>query len=234
MPLPTVILPGFFAGAEDYYLLAQYLNQQGIPTVVVPLRKRDWFPTIGGRSMVSILQKINLTIQQVLEQYSVSKINLVGHSAGGWIARIYLGEKPYIVHGDVTEKTMGLWNMYPIVNTLITLGTPHISQERWTKKNLDFVKDNYPGAFYSQVRYVCIAGKAVYGQRTLKTWLPYNSYQLTIGQGETWGDGITPVEAAHLEGAENLTLDGVWHSPRSPGKWYGSPDIIGSWLDYLA
>ncbi|MDY7023289.1 MAG: alpha/beta hydrolase [Cyanobacteriota bacterium] len=234
MPLPTVILPGFFAGASDYYPLEKDLNQRGIPTVVVPLRKRDWFPTIGGRSMVPILQQLNMTIQQVLQKYSVPQINLIGHSAGGWIARIYMGEKPYTVHGDVIEAVKGLWNMNSVVNTLITLGTPHISQERWTKKNLDFVKDNYPGAFYSQVRYVCIAGKAVYGARTFKTWLPYNSYQLTIGQGETWGDGITPVEAAHLKGAENLTLDGVWHSPRSPGKWYGSPDVVANWLKYLA
>ena len=233
MPLPTIILPGYFAAASDYSQLEHYLNQKGIPTVTVPLRKRDWFPTIGGRSMVPILQKINTTVQHTLQQYSVPKINLIGHSAGGWIARIYLGEKPYIVHRDVTENTEGLWKMHPYVETLITLGTPHISQERWTRKNLDFVKDNYPGAFYPNIRYVCVAGKAVYGEQRFKTWVTYNSYLLTIGTGETWGDGITPVAAAHLDGANNVTLDGVWHSPRSPGKWYGSPEVIPTWSSDL-
>ncbi len=233
MPLPTIILPGYFAAASDYSQLENHLNQEGIPTVTVPLKKRDWFPTIGGRSMVPILRKINTTVQQTLQQYSVPKINMIGHSAGGWIARIYLGEKPYTVHRDVTENIEGLWKMHPSVETLITLGTPHVSQERWTRKNLDFVKDNYPGAFYPNIRYVCVAGKAVYGEQGFKTWLTYNSYLLTIGTGETWGDGITPVSAAHLEGAKNVTLDGVWHSPRSPGKWYGSPEVIPAWFGDL-
>ncbi|MEN9218260.1 MAG: hypothetical protein Q6J33_04540, partial [Gloeomargarita sp. DG_2_bins_126] len=63
-----------------------------------------------------------------------------------------------------------------------------------------------------------------------KWTLAYESYRLTVGKGEVWGDGITPVAAAHLEGAENITLPGVWHSPRSPGEWYGSPGILPQWL----
>ena len=157
---------------------------------------------------------------------------ILGHSAGGWISRIYLGEKPYTIHGDVLEDA-GLWEAHPYVNTLITLGTPHVSQERWTRKNLDFVKIHYPGAFHPQVRYVCAAGKAVFGKRGFGTWLAYKSYELTVGKGETWGDGITPVEAAVLDGVENLVLEGVWHSPRSPGKWYGSPEVLPAWIEYL-
>jgi pimeloyl-ACP methyl ester carboxylesterase len=233
MPLPTVILPGFFAAATDYYPLEQYLTQKGFSTVTVPLRKRDWIPTIGGRSMIPILQKVHETIQQTQEKYQVEKVNLIGHSAGGWIARIYLGEKPYTIHGYSEESFSNLWNQRQSISTLITLGTPHVSQERWTKRNLDFVKENYPGAFYPDIRYICIAGKAIYGQRKPGTWLAYNSYQLTIGNGNSWGDGITPIEAAHLTGAENLTLEGVWHSPRSPGKWYGSPEIVLTWINYL-
>ena len=218
MPLPTVILPGFFAGALEYRLLEQSLQQLGFPTVTVPLRQQDWFPTLGGRSMVPILRKIDQTVKQLREKYNTSKVNLVGHSAGGWIARIYLGEKPYNIHSDVTELA-GLWHAHPYIATLVTLGTPHISQERWTKRNLDFVKINYPGAFYPKVQYVCVAGKAIYGARRPGSWLAYNSYKQTCGQGNCWGDGITPVEAAHLEGATNLTLEGVLHSPRRAGIW---------------
>ena len=232
MPLPTVILPGYFASATDYRDLEQALNQQGIPTVTVPLRKRDWFPTFGGRSVVPILWQIDRTVKQTLRQYNVSRVNLIGHSAGGWIARIYLGEKSYDIHGDV-RGSEGVWNARAWVATLVTLGTPHISQERWTKRNLDFVKDNYPGAFYPDIRYICVAGKAVYGQRRLGSWLAYNSYQLTCGQGNCWGDGITPIAAAHLEGATNLILKEVMHSPKSPGIWYGSPEVKQAWVSYL-
>lgn len=232
MPLPTVILPGFFAGAWEYRALEQSLQQLGFPAVTVPLRTRDWFPTVGGRSMVPILRNLDKTVKQMLKDYNTSKINLIGHSAGGWIARIYLGEKPYNIHKDVTES-VGLWHAYPYVSTLVTLGTPHVSQERWTKRNLDFVKINYPGAFYPDVKYVCVAGKAIYGERRPGQWLAYNSYKLTCGVGNCWGDGITPVEAAHLEEAINLTLEGVLHSPRRVGIWYGSPEVMPTWVQYL-
>ena len=232
MPLPTVILPGFFAGAIEYRALEQALQKLGFPTAIVPLRSRDWFPTVGGRSMIPILRQLDQTVKQLRQDHNVSQVNLIGHSAGGWIARIYLGEQPYTIHNDISE-TAGLWHAYPYVATLVTLGTPHVSQERWTKRNLDFVKVNYPGAFYPDVKYVCVAGKAIYGAQRPGQWLAYNSYKLTCGVGNCWGDGITPIEAAHLDGATNLTLEGVVHSPRRGGIWYGSPDVMQSWLSYL-
>lgn len=232
MPLPTIILPGYLEGASAYIPLEKSLQELGFPTVTVPLRKRDWLPTVGGRSMVPILRILDRTVKQTLKQHNASQINLIGHSAGGWISRIYIGEKPYTIHGDVTESE-NLWDAHPYVATLITLGTPHISLERWTKRNLDFVKLNYPGAFYPQIRYVCVAGKAIFGARKKGSWLAYNSYQITCGNGEIWGDGITPIEAAHLEGAENITIEGVRHSPKSPGIWYGSPEILPLWAKYL-
>lgn len=232
MPLPTVILPGYLEGATAYIPLEKSLQALGFPTVTVPLRKRDWLPTVGGRSMVPILRILDRTVKQTLKQHNASQINLIGHSAGGWISRIYIGEKPYTIHGDITESE-NLWDAHPYVATLITLGTPHISLERWTKRNLDFVKYNYPGAFYPQIRYVCVAGKSIFGARKKGSWLAYNSYQITCGNGEIWGDGITPIEAAHLKGAENITIEGVRHSPKSPGIWYGSPEVLPLWAKYL-
>ncbi|MGQ4646173.1 alpha/beta hydrolase [Lyngbya aestuarii] len=233
MPLPTVILPGYFAGAIEYRSLEESLKQLGFPTVTVPLRQRDWLPTVGGRSMVPILRKLDRTVKQLIEEYNTAQVNLIGHSAGGWIARIYLGEMPYTIHGDVTESTHSLWHAHPYISTLVSLGTPHVSQERWTKRNLDFVNLNYPGAFYPTVKYVCVAGKAIYGKRSLGSWLAYSSYQLTCSEGNCWGDGITPIPAALLQGATNLTLEGVLHSPRREGMWYGSPQVLQSWVEHL-
>ncbi|MBC7972192.1 MAG: alpha/beta fold hydrolase [Verrucomicrobia bacterium] len=231
MPLPIVILPGYLAGAVEYRVLEQTLQALGFPTVTVPLRWQDWVPTIGGRSIAPILRSVDATVQQVLQQYGVPKVTLVGHSAGGWLSRIYLGEKPYCIHPS--DGADCVWSARDRVATLITLGTPHTSLERWTRKNLDFVNLSYPGAFYSDVRYVCVAGKAVYGDRW-RSWLAYSSYKLTCGQGNTWGDGITPIEAAHLDGAENLVLDGAMHSPRGSRVWYGSPGLLERWTPYLA
>ncbi|UBF26995.1 lipase [Kovacikia minuta CCNUW1] len=230
MILPTVILPGYFAGATEYRELGSRLDSLGFPTTIAPLRWQDWIPTLGGRSVTPILRQLDTTVKQVLQGSGASQINLIGHSAGGWLARIYLGEKPYCIHPGDTEAC--LWHARPYVSTLVTLGTPHTSLERWTRKNLEFVNLSYPGGFYSDVRYVCVAGKSVYGDRW-KSWLAYSSYNLTCGRGNCWGDGITPIEAAHLEGAENLVIEGAKHSPRGGRLWYGSPGMIDRWLPYL-
>lgn len=230
MTLPTVILPGYLAGADDYRQMAATLQSSGIPATIVPLKKRDWLPTLGGRSVTPVLRQIDAAVQAVREQTGAPKVNLIGHSAGGWLARIYLGEKPYCIHPRDTVECV--WHARPYVATLLTLGTPHSSQERWTLKNLNFVNLTYPGAFYSDVRYVCVAGKAIFGDR-VRSWLAYSSYKLTCGSGDRWGDGITPIEAAHLIGADNMTLDSVRHSPRSGGLWYGTPDVMQQWMSHL-
>ncbi|NJM18785.1 MAG: alpha/beta hydrolase [Richelia sp. RM2_1_2] len=230
MTLPTVILPGFFESAAAYSNLEKSLQNLGFPAVTVPLQRRDWIATVGGKSVIPILQQLDCTVKSILQQYGVSQVNLIGHSAGGWISRIYLGEVPY-GKGSANLLT---WKGHPQVATLVTLGTPHTSLERWTRSNLDFVNNNYPGAFYEKVRYVCVAGKTIFGQRRLGNWLAFSSYKLTCGNGNTWGDGITPIEAAHLSGANNLIIEGVMHSPRSPQIWYGSPESMGNWVKYLS
>ncbi|MFQ3614066.1 MAG: lipase [Cyanobacteriota bacterium] len=231
-PLPTVILPGYLAGALEYEPLRQTLEGRGFPARVVPLRVRSWLPTVGGRPITPILKVLHTTLQQTLQEFGAEQVNLVAHSAGGWIARIYLGSVPYC--GQV-------WQGRAQVATLISLGSPHTSRERWTKRNLDFVNDHYPGAFWPQVNYVCVAGKVIQGRRwglgSLRenslTWLAYNSYRLTAGDGELWGDGITPIEAAHLQGATNLTLPDCYHSGRGGRRWYGTPEVVEEWAQHL-
>jgi pimeloyl-ACP methyl ester carboxylesterase len=234
MSLPTVILPGYLAPAKDYLDLEQSLNHNGFPTVTVPLKRQDWFVTLGGRPVTPILAALDRTIRRVLSETQAPQVNLIGHSAGGWIARIYLGAEMYCDR---------IWSGQPLVNTLITLGTPHSSQERWTRNNIQFVNDTYPGAFYPAVNYICVAGKAIYGRPSWRIgeWFTYQSYQLTCGQGDCWGDGVIPIESAHLQGATNLILENVRHSPRPSlyrqGKahcWYGSEDIVPYWMKYLA
>lgn len=232
MALPTVILPGYLAGAAPYQGMERHLQALDIAATTVPLSRWDWWPTVGGRSMTPILQKLDQTVRQVLEQTAASQVNLVGHSAGGWIARIYLGEKPYAVHRADGQR-QNVWAAHPQVATLVTLGTPHISQERWTRRNLDFVNNTYPGAFHDSVNYVCVAGKAIFGQRW-RHWFTYNSYALTCGTGECWGDGITPISAAHLPGANNQVFENVYHSPQPGVTWYGSGDVVPRWASYLA
>ena len=231
--LPTVILPGYFESADAYLPLQQALTAMGALTTTVPLRKWDWLATLEDQSMVAILRQLNRTVNAALTDNHTDRINLIGHSAGGWISRIYLGEVPYTIHGDVAPDTVGLWNAKAKIASLTTLGTPHHAIEKWTKINLDFVNNNYPGAAYPDVQYICVAGKSIYGEQRYSQWLAYLSYKLICGNGNVWGDGITPIVAAHLVGAKNLIIAGVKHSPQTSGIWYGSPGVRDEWMVYL-
>ncbi len=231
MPLPTVILPGYLAPARDYFALEQFLIAQGFPTVTVPLTRQSWLITLGGRPVTPILEVLDQTVRSVLAETKSKQVNLIGHSAGGWISRIYLGAESYYDRA---------WSGHPLVKTLVTLGTPHTSQERWSRRNIDFVGRSYPGTFFPEIEYVSIAGKALYGKPSwrLREWFTYKSYQLTCGQGNCWGDGVIPIESAHLVGAKNIILENVQHSPRTipanaQHQWYGSPDVVAQWIEHL-
>ncbi|WP_218082333.1 esterase/lipase family protein [Anthocerotibacter panamensis] len=221
MGIPTVIIPGYLASAREYLPLTHDLRTLRLSALVVPLSYRSWFATLGGKPVTPILQTMAQTIEQACKVYRTEQVHLVGHSAGGWIARILMGEKNYDGY---------TWGWHKRVKTLVTLGTPHLSQERYTLTNMNFVNSTYPGAFHPGVQYVCVAGRAVYGEHN---WFARQSYRMTAGRSDCWGDGITPIECAHLTGANNLTLEKIFHSPRRNRLWYGSPDVLASWVDYL-
>ncbi|MEM7725552.1 MAG: lipase [Cyanobacteria bacterium P01_A01_bin.45] len=226
MPLPTIIIPGYLENASSYYQLEQSLQGNDFPTVTVPVNLGNWIGTLGKKGVVPILNLLSETVEKTINIHKTSQVNIIGHSAGGWIARIYLGNVPYLNNYSSNKAHLQ-------VASLVTLGTPHISKERWTRKSIDFVNLHYPGAFHSHINYVCVAGKTIFGERRWGKWFAFSSYQQTCGNGNTWGDGITPVEAAHLKGAENLIIDGATHSPKSPNDWYGSLQYLQLWTKYL-
>lgn len=43
-----------------------------------------------------------------------------------------------------------------------------------------------------------------------------------------------PLVSAHLEGAEQITLEGVFHSVDKPDEWYGSEGVVDRWLATVA
>jgi hypothetical protein len=62
-------------------------------------------------------------------------------------------------------------------------------------------------------------------------------FSQVCGQADVWGDGVVPEVSAHLEGALNISLDGVYHSPVGSDDmlrpWYGSPAIVEQWIHHL-
>ena len=109
-----------------------------------------------------------------------------------------------------------------------------------TRGILTWCAANTPGAFHEGVAYTTIASRCVKGARlrdpgaTLAARAAGVGYVAVCGDARAWGDAIVPVESAHLEGATQVTLEGVFHSPLGAGEgrpWYGSDGVLDSWVE---
>lgn len=159
---------------------------------VAPVRYHSWLATVGGRPVTPIIELLSREVQKALRKTGADSVTIVAHSAAGWIARIYLGDASY-----PSPERGTVWSGSSFVHTLVCLGTPHNSAEPVTKRNMQFVNDNYPGSYHPDVRYVCFAGdggsvsKGGAGHAWMfwqKEWFPRISYQLT--DRETKGQAV--------------------------------------------
>ncbi|KAK4768620.1 hypothetical protein SAY87_003761 [Trapa incisa] len=277
---PAVILPGLGNNTGDYAKLQSILlDKYGVSTVVANVSRVDWLRNAAGLFDLNYwrgtlrprpvldwyLERVNIAVQEAKELTEGGMLSLIGHSAGGWLARVYMEEY------GATD-----------ISLLLTLGTPHQPPPKdagvidQTRGLLNYVQNNCTKAVYApQLKYVCVAGRYIQGARffggsdeNVMSAVPANGGQLMseariadsvddstskyptwrarfIGQGykqvcglaDVWGDGVVPETAAHLEGALNLSLQGVYHSPVGSDDesrpWYGSPAIIEQWVTHL-
>jgi triacylglycerol esterase/lipase EstA (alpha/beta hydrolase family) len=62
----AVLVPGFLTGANDFKEMVSKLNDQGIPTIAVPMPNWHWIPCLGGRSARPMLERIDFTVKHLL------------------------------------------------------------------------------------------------------------------------------------------------------------------------
>eukprot|EP01031_Cornospumella_fuschlensis_P034372 gene34374-41604_t len=255
---PVLILPGFAQSHSDYChppvkepSLAESVRLAGMRNVeVVPIRRKDWMNLVPAvswpcfwKSSCTPIDLYRFYIEKVHERVlhlhlrTGKPVVLVGHSAGGWLARALMSD-------GVWRGGNGNLVTSNLVAGLVTLGTPHYPPARDavdpTRGALSYVHSKYPGAFLREngILYLSVAGDAVHGD----SFAPRGSFENlasycyrkvtgTANNGEERGDGVVPVGYAHLEGAEHLTLDDVWHSSfGEAGLWYGSREVTMHWL----
>jgi pimeloyl-ACP methyl ester carboxylesterase len=234
MEQAIIVIGGYNSLWPAYLRMARDLEDlSGLQAVGVPLMPWHWQSATRKGDATNILQKLAETTLWARRRFNTDRVILVGHSAGGLIARLYLSDRPVWGH-----RYPGLDH----VTMLVTLGSPHCpasmpggNQETSTNWFLvDTPNRVVPGATYAdRVRYCAVAGRWIQGHSsgTRREQRAFQMYRAFNGQdGDVWGDGVVPVECALLSGAEMLVLDGVTHSARSGRAWYGgSRAIIRRW-----
>lgn len=222
---PLVLIGGYLTGPGDFAELAAALQQPayGYQVFIAPIGRVRWALTRDW-DFRPVLEILRATVERALASSGADHVDILAHSVGGTVARMYLGEQPY--HGRV-------YGGRRYVRNLVMLGTPHHSQEYWTRRSVGFVNSTYPGAFYPEIRYVSVVGRAVQGdpQGSFLQRMARNSYVMVSGtnHARAWGDGITTLHCAALGGAEYLVVDGVSHSPLHGRPWYGDQAGLARW-----
>ncbi|NJN15902.1 MAG: alpha/beta hydrolase [Oscillochloris sp.] len=226
MSNPVVIIGGWLSNPRDYVGMAKVLANPPYQRIVyvTDFNRRRWF-AVRDPNFRPVLDALADTVHMALAETGADAVDIIGHSAGGRIARAYLGHLPFA--GRV-------YNGQSHVHRLITLGTAHATNEVWVATFAAIMDGQYPGAFYSHVKYRSVAGRSVRGRLigTPEEILAYQSYSVSFTDGNVIGDGIIPEKCCYLSGADNLVLVGARHSPYvTPGSWYGATQIIPAWFE---
>ena len=224
---PILIVGGFGSNPLLYEPLRAHLHTiSGQPVFITPINRLDWAQVVVFDSYAGLLERLDRAVNQTLAATGSDKVILVAHSAGGVLARIFLGDKPY---------RRRAYYGYQRISMLVTLGTPQrairdgriggLSQIRWADQN-------YPGAYWPDVRYVSVIGRSIFGDPDgpPPERGAYQSYRLLSGEGAQWGDGVVPLDYGLLPGSLHLIIPGLRHDPRPDRLWYGSsPAIVAVW-----
>lgn len=205
-------------------MAAAIATRTGQPATVVPASRLDWLRTGSRPGWRRLLDRSHALLQALAADAPGGRVNLVGHSSGGVMLRLLLGDQRFggRVYGDRCR-----------VQSLITLGSPHQAL-RGTALRRE-VAALYPGApFAGELAYLAVAGAIEPAElRPRVRPLVQRSYRAINNDPASRGDGLVPVSSALLEGAEPLVLEGVGHGGWFAERWYGSPEVLPRWVDRL-
>ncbi|AHY46131.1 Hypothetical Protein RradSPS_0848 [Rubrobacter radiotolerans] len=219
---PVVIVGGFLSWPKRYRPMAEAIRElSGLEVHITPLTPADWLGVLAFGKPGQLVFEIATAVDKALLGSESKTAILVGHSAGGVASRVYLGGDPpfggrrYSGHRRVSD--------------LITLGSPHLTRDRWPLSLLHRAQKLFPDALHETIAYRSVAGAALPGEGNRRASL---AYRTIAGRKDLAGDGVVPVESALLPGSESVVLDDLVHDPHQKRglKWYGSDlETVARW-----
>ncbi|OUS44946.1 hypothetical protein BE221DRAFT_193562 [Ostreococcus tauri] len=245
------ILPGLGNASGDYDALAALFRARGHAVAIAPVSRVDWLRNAAGavtaeywRGTLAPRPFVDWYLERIeracgaLDDERGDAIALVAHSAGGWLARVYVDA--YAT--DARARSVG---------KLVTLGSPMKPVDAsapgvidQTRGILNWVEENCRSAEAYEtelgIEVTCVAGTYARGSEDVANVAAFGiglGYKMVCGKADVEGDGITPCETAIMDGARGLILPGVYHTPlgssttsAKPRAWYGSEKIFNSWV----
>src|SRR5512139_3012356 len=181
---PVVIFGGFLSADRIYFALRESLAAlTGQHISVVQTRSIDWLPSVSQVGWAVLLRKLDRAVLAAAQISATGNVTLIGHSAGGVLARLYLSPRPF--YG---ESFRG----FQRVSHLITLGSPHHNRGGLTRGGYmaQWIEQHYPGAAFAPfVSYTAVAGQSLRGDArgAPRERMAYRTYLSISGQGNEWG-----------------------------------------------
>ncbi len=234
---PTVlILGGFLTAPPMYERMVERLRVRGAAGVVVAsVWPQDWVIAAarGSAAIATRSGRALLAANRVSREVSDgAPVLVVGHSAGGLIARLLTAAEPFPGRRFGAVARIG---------AIVTLGTPHaLSGGEGIGRRLDNVVSAVadrcvPGSFHApSIGYVSVASGAFCGDPagTGRERISYLLYRSVMGRRAVpglVGDGLVPVQSTWLEGARHLVVANAVHGPSAGRPWYGTDEAMDMW-----
>ena len=223
---PIIILGGFLITAEAYNSAKNTIeNISGRKVYVVDVTRGDWFKSNSAEGWINILNKVKNKVTFALKETNAKKIDLIGHSSGGIMLRLYLSSEPFKDE---------IYNGQSTTSNLITLGSPH--QAVNATKLRKFVDEKYPANFFKNINYVSIGGQVdINSEQTslLTKLIAKDSYKSISGNKNENGDGLVPLSSSLLKNSQQITLPNTVHGGIFGKNWYGSTSKVREWWDAI-
>jgi hypothetical protein len=249
LPPTVLVLGGFLTSPPFYRPLRRRLLQRGAAAVIVAdVWTTDWL-VASVRGLGPVLERARRGLRIAVDAAAGgpslgAPVLVVGHSAGGILARLLTSPEPF---GGRT------YALADAIGAIVSLGSPHhVGSSRTVGRRVGdaaarFADQVVPGAMFSPCTgYVTVASRMVVGRRdgTGRERVAHRLYHGLTDEpfpAEIPGDGVVPVQSALLEGARHVVLRGIAHGQAAGRPWYGTdeamdawwPEAIGAWRDAL-